>query len=109
LTNYSLRVRAQVGDHYVDWGPALLPRATGAPLPIKITSLPVVSGNRATFNFNVATGAGGSFAVETAVNPNGPWVPDASASIATLLPGAQYRANCSTGTSGRRFYRIVAR
>jgi len=109
-TNYSLRVHAKVGDDYVDWGPALLPSASGtAPLVIKITSMPVLAGNRANFNFSVISGAGGSFFVETASAPTGPWVPDTSATVTTLISGAQFRANCTTGTGGRCFYRVGSR
>jgi uncharacterized protein YkwD len=106
-TNYSLRVRAQLGDHFADWGPAMLPFASAtAPLAIRISSMPVISGNRATFNFNILSGTGGTFSIQTAQNPGGPWSVDPTASITAIVAGAQYRANCATSPSGRCFYRV---
>lgn len=108
-TNYSLRVRAQIGDHYADWGPAMLSLAAAtAPLAVRITSMPVISGNRATFNFNILSGTAGTFSIQTAQNPGGPWSVDPTASITAIVAGAQYRANCATSTSGRCFYRVAA-
>ena len=109
-TNYSLRVHAKVGDNYVDWGPAVLPSASGtAPLIIKITSMPVMAANRANFNFSLMSGTGGAFFIETASSPAGPWVSDPTATITTLISGAQFRANCTAGTGGHCFYRVGSR
>jgi hypothetical protein len=109
-TNYSLRVHAKVGDNYVNWGPALLPSASGTvPLTIKITSMPVIAASRASFNFSVMSGTGGAFFIETASSPAGPWVADTTAVITTLISGAQFRANCTVGTGGRCFYRVGSR
>lgn len=108
-TNYSLRVRAQLGDHYADWGPAMLSLAAAtAPLAVRITSMPVISGNRATFNFNILSGTAGTFSIQTAQDPGGPWSVDPTASITALVVGAQYRANCATSSSGHCFYRVAA-
>ena len=108
-TNYSLRVRAQLGDHFADWGPAMLSLAAAtAPLAVRITSMPVISGNRATFNFNILSGIAGTFSIQTAQNPDGPWSVDPTASITAIVAGAQYRANCATSTSGHCFYRVAA-
>src|SRR5262249_48964634 len=46
-TNYLLRVRAQVGNHYLDWGPPLLAVADASPFTVRIASTPVVVGSRA--------------------------------------------------------------
>ena len=70
--------------------------------------MPVISGNRATFNFSILSGSAGTFSIQTAQNPGGPWSVDATANISTLVAGAQYRANCATSPSGHCFYRVAA-
>lgn len=107
---YALRVRARVGDAYLDWGPAALASASGsAPTVVRIMTSPVLAGNRASFEFAVESGSPASFTVEMATSPAGPWSPDASAVITTLVPGVRYRAQCATSPLGRCFYRIAAR
>jgi len=106
--SYSLRVRARVGSGYLDWGPPALP-SVAMGIAVRISSMPVIANNRATFNFRVESGNPSSFTVESSPNPRGPWVRDTTASIATVTAGSLYRATCATSPSGRCFYRIVAR
>ncbi len=107
--DYSLRVRARVGGGYLDWGPASLASASGSAISVRITTMPVVANNRASFNFSLLSGNPAGFVVEAAPSPIGPWDCDTTALIATLVSGSQYRATCATSPSGRCFYRVVAR
>jgi hypothetical protein len=107
--NYTLRVRARVGGGYLDWGPAALASASSSVIVVRITTMPVVANNRASFNFSLLNGNPASFLVESATSPLGPWSRDSTASIATLVTGSQYRATCAMNPAGRCFYRIVAR
>lgn len=107
--SYSLRVRARVGGGYLDWGPAALPSASTTTISVRIASPPAIANNRATFHFNILSGTPATFTVECAPGPFGPWAQDVSAIITPVVAGSQYRANCATSTSGRCFYRVVAR
>jgi hypothetical protein len=110
-TNYLLRVRARVGERFMAWGPGAFTTGAGTAssgLAVRILSAPVLSQGRARFNVSVAGGPLASIYVETAANPAGPWTRDTSATLAPIVSGSLYRANCSTGPSGR-FYRVVAR
>lgn len=107
--DYSLRVRARVGAAYLDWGPAALPSASGVATLVRITTSPVLAGNRASFEFAVESGNPSGLTVELATSPAGPWTTDTSAAITTLVPGARFRAHCATSPVGRCFYRVAAR
>ena len=107
-TDGTLRVRADLGQRFLDWGPALPVSVTGNVLArVRITGPPTFSGDRVLLNVTVISGTATRFQVETARDAGGPWLVDESATVETILPGVRLRANAAAGRDGRCFYRVV--
>ncbi len=104
-TEYGLRVRAQVGERQLDWGPLVVVQASSeVPSVIRMNAAPVFSGDRILLDFTIVQGAPQSFSVEWAPAPQGPWRVDASATFQPLSASA-YRASAAR-QGAVAFYRI---
>ncbi|MEO8428144.1 MAG: CAP domain-containing protein [Verrucomicrobiota bacterium] len=109
--DYSLRVRARVLNRFLDYGPARLVTATiGTPpaLSMEITGTEITSGNKIQIDFDLLSGSPGTFHLEGAPTPAGPWVVESGASINRLpLPG-KFRAISSIAGVRERYFRVSA-
>ena len=100
---YSLRVRAQVSNRYLDWGPLF--RVTAS--PVQFSGPPTVSGGQAQIDFDVtAYRAGMTFQLLMASNPGGTWTTNNAASFQTVVPNSKFRVTAPTGGASKMFYRI---
>ena len=107
--DYSLRVRPKVSDRFLSYGPARLVAAqVGAPVPatFKINDTQLLSGDQIQIHFEILTGTAGSFSLESAPSPVGPWTVELSASIQTVQSPTKFQAVTATGGVEQRYYRI---
>jgi len=104
--DYSLRTRAQVGGKTLEWGPPFLTSAVAPSLAFKLDSIPVIAGGRAEFDVEIMTGTPGTFVVESAPTPQGPWTVDPTATVQTLVNGTRYRLNAAAGDGVTAYFRV---
>ncbi|PYJ93302.1 MAG: hypothetical protein DME23_26290 [Verrucomicrobia bacterium] len=105
--DYSLRVRAQVSNHYLDWGPLLQVTATTlAPVSLQFSRSPSVSGNQVQIDFDVTNyRANLVFQLLQAPDVTGTWTTNSSASFQTVT-NSTFRVTTSSGGANKMFYRL---
>ena len=105
--DYSLRVRAQVSNRYLDWGPLLRVTATTlAPVSLQFSRSPSVSGNQVQIDFDVTNyRANLMFQLLQAPDVTGTWTTNSSASFQTVT-NSTFRVTTSTGGANKMFYRL---
>jgi uncharacterized protein YkwD len=91
------------GDYPSEWGPSL---AVSVAPNVTVTSLQKGAGNTWNINFSV-TGTASSFELWSAATVDAPFARETSATIQTVVAGAQYRA-VITSPAAQKFYRIRA-
>jgi len=108
--DYSLRVRAQVSNRFLDWGSLMRVTATTlAPVSLQFSSSPSVSGNQAQIDFDVTNyRANLVFQLLQAPAVTGAWTTNNSASFQTLVANSRFRVTTPTGGASKIFYRLQA-
>lgn len=106
--NYGLRVRAQVGGRWLDWGPTLQVTAVPGAPGVRIRGVPRMVGNQVEFDVDLLNGLAGNLQVERSASPQGPWSVDLAASVQTVIPGSRMRA-LATKVGPGGYYRVVVR
>jgi hypothetical protein len=75
---------------------------------MEISGTEFISGNQIQIDFDLLSGSAGTFSLESAPNPGGPWAVESAASINPLpLPG-KFRATSSIAGVRERYFRISA-
>ncbi|PYL00318.1 MAG: hypothetical protein DME19_05400 [Verrucomicrobia bacterium] len=106
--DYSSRVRAQVSNRYLDWGPIVRVTASVITPATVQFSTPAVSGNQAQIDFDVTNYRTDMvFQLLQASDVAGAWTTNSSASF-TNVTGSTFRLTTSIGGAGRMFYRLQA-
>jgi uncharacterized protein YkwD len=109
--DYSLRVRAQVSERFLPWGPAKLVTAQAGAVPepsVRITGIQNPSASQVQIYFEAANATGVAFIIESAPAITGPWTVDASASIQPVVTNSRFQATV-LATGGQRFFRVRTR
>lgn len=108
LTNYLLRVRAQINSRTLNWGPPLRLNVVPPPPSIQFTNPPVLlSSAQLQLDFNVANYRSNmTFQLWKAPTPADTWTQDTAATLQTLVPSNRYRFITPTGSASKSFYRV---
>jgi hypothetical protein len=107
LTNYLLRVRAQISSRTLSWGPPLRLNVVPPPPVIQFTNLPVLSGAQLQLDFTVANYRSNmTFQLWKAPTPSDLWAQDTTATLQTLVASNRYRFTSPIGSASKACYRV---
>ncbi len=103
--NYVLQSRGVIFNEFpLDFGTAKQVTAIAGPAVINLNG-PIISGSQVTINFTLASGLASTFHLLQVNQLNGAWKTNASAVLATNIPGSSYRFTTTNG-SAACFYRV---
>lgn len=106
--NYALRVRAQVSGRWLDFGPPLLVTGSvGTPVTsLKVADLQFLPTGQIQIQFDLLAGNVGTFHLESAPTPIGPWIEDSTAFIQPTASNTRLRLLGSRVIASQRYYRV---
>lgn len=103
--NYNLEARGLIFSEFpLNWGTVKQVTAVVGP-PVITLNAPVISGNQVKINFTLTSGSASTFHLLQANLPGGSWITNASAVLATNIPGSSYQFTTTNGST-TRFYRV---
>jgi hypothetical protein len=109
VTNYVLRVRAQINSRTLDWGPVFRTSAVTPPPVLTVVTKPVVTSGQVQAEFTVANYRSGmTFELWKAGSPAGVWAKDTSATFQTVVADSRFRFTTTTGGASQGYYRVKA-